>query len=104
MAKLNKKKEIETPVEKEVVNGFVMNEAERVAIESEEQKVKDEGANTKRLELATDVVSKQFNLDNDYRVTKFDDKGKVVNMTLEGDNFILNVTIKDSERHGMYVE
>ena len=101
MAKLNKKKEVEEiPVEETPY----MNEAEKMAIESEEQKTKDEGANTKRLELATDVVSKQFNLDNDYRVTKFDDKGKVVNMTLEGDDFILNVTIKNSDKHGMYVE
>lgn len=100
MAKLNKKKEAETPVEET----SYMNEAEKMAIESEEQKTKDEGANTKRLELATGVVSKQFNLDNDYRVTKFDDKGKVVNMTLEGDDFILNVTIKNSDKHGMYVE
>lgn len=100
MSKLNKKKEAETPVEET----SYMNEAEKMAIESEEQKTKDEGANTKRLELATGVVSKQFNLDNDYRVTKFDDKGKVVNMTLEGDDFILNVTIKNSDKHGMYVE
>ena len=57
-----------------------------------------------RLELATSLVSSQFNLDENYKVTKFDDKGKVVNMTLENSDFIISVTVKDSDRHGMYVE
>lgn len=107
MAKLLKNKVVEeTPVEvSEVVEETpsYMNEEEKEALEVAEQKNKDEGASTKRLELATGIVSSRFNLGDDYSVKKFDDKGKVVNMTLENDDFSINVTIKDSDRHGMYV-
>ena len=65
---------------------------------------RNEGADTQRLRLATNVVSSKFNLDSSYRVTKFDDKGKVVNLTLENENFTISVTIKDSERHEMIVD
>lgn len=88
----------------EEVNQEVMTQEEKEAIKKEEERVKEAGANTMRLELATSLVSKQFNLDENYKVTKFDDKGKVVNMTLENGDFIISVTVKDSDRHGMYVE
>ncbi len=113
MAKLSSKKKSapveEAQVEEAVVENAeekepVITQEEKEAIQKSEEKKKEEGANTKRLELATGVVSTQFNLGNDYKVTKFDDKGKVVNMTLENNNFVLSVQIKDSERHGMYVE
>lgn len=91
MAKLNKKK-----VE------------EAVAVEEKELEVVDtkveDNTSTKRLELAVGIVSRNFNLNSDYRVTKFNDKGKVVDITLEGDDFIISATIKDSDRQGMYVE
>ena len=96
MAKLGKKKTEEV---KEV-----MTTEEKEAIQKEEQRVMQDSANTKRLELATGIISRKFNLDSDFRVSKFDDKGKVVNLTLENSDFIINVTIKDSERHGMHVE
>ena len=107
MAKLKSKVVEETPVEvsevvEETQTPFYMNEEEKEALEVAEQKKKDEGASTKRLELATGIVSSRFNLGDDYSVKKFDDKGKVVNMTLENDDFSINVTIKDSDRHGMY--
>lgn len=88
----------------EEVNQEVMTQEEKEAITKEEERVKEAGANTMRLELATSLVSSQFNLDENYKVTKFDDKGKVVNMTLENSDFIISVTVKDSDRHGMYVE
>lgn len=90
----------ETVVEKEPA----MTEAEKEAIKNAEETAEQEGANTERLRLATNVVSGQFNLDPTYKVSKFDDKGKVVNLTLENHDFIISVTIKDSERHGMSVE
>ena len=88
----------------EEVNQEVMTQEEKEAIIKKEERVKEAGANTMRLELATSLVSSQFNLDENYKVTKFDDKGKVVNMTLENSDFIISVTVKDSDRHGMYVE
>ena len=81
-----------------------MTEDEKEAIQKSEEQKAEQSADTRRLQLATNVVSSQFNLDPSYDVKKFDDKGKVVNLTLESKEFILNVTIKDSERHGMHIE
>lgn len=92
---------VETPVTEEQ---GVMNEAEKEAVKEQENKVEETGANTERLQLATNLVSSKFNLDDSYRVAKFDDKGKVVNLTLENGEFIVAVTIKDSDRHGMIVD
>ena len=91
---------VETPQEETPV----ITEAEKEAIQNMVEKETEASADTRRLQLATNVVSKQFNLDPSYRVSKFDDKGKVVALTLENSNFIINVTIKDSDRHNMHIE
>lgn len=106
MAKLSSKKKADTTpaVEETKQEEPVMTEEEKEAIQKSEEKKKEQSADTRRLQLATNVVSNQFNLDPSYSVSKFDDKGKVVNLTLENSDFIINVTIKDSERHGMHVE
>lgn len=104
--KSKKKTEVEnTKQEKEVVMTPEEKEAiQKQEAEIKEAEIKEAGANTMRLDLATSVVSKQFSLDENYKVTKFDDKGKVVNMTLENEDFIVSVTIKDSGRHGMHTD
>lgn len=104
MAKLSSKKKSDTPVEEVVEETPVITEEEKEAIQKLEEKETEESADTRRLQLATNVVSKQFNLDPSYRVNKFDDKGKVVTLSLENSNFIINVTIKDSERHNMCID
>lgn len=106
MAKLSSKKKADTTpaVEETKQEEPVMTEEEKEAIQKSEEKKKEQSADTRRLQLATNVASSQFNLDPSYSVSKFDDKGKVVNLTLENSDFIINVTIKDSERHGMHVE
>ena len=106
MAKLSSKKKADTTpaVEETKQEEPVMTEEEKEAIQKSEEKKKEQSADTRRLQLATNVVSSQFNLDPSYSVSKFDYKGKVVNLTLENSDFIINVTIKDSERHGMHVE
>lgn len=113
VAKLSKKKEVnttpavdETQLEETVAEEKepAMTEEEKEAIQKAEEDKAKESADTKRLQLATNIVSDKFNLDPSYSVKKFDDKGKVVNLTLENSEFILNVTIKDSERHGMYID
>ena len=106
MAKLSSKKKADTTpaVEETKQEEPVMTEEEKEAIQKSEERKKEQSADTRRLQLATNVVSSQFNLDPSYSVSKFDDKGKVVNLTLENSDFIINVTIKDSERHGMHVE
>lgn len=58
---------------------------------------------TERLTLAVELVKRKFNLTGDYRVVKFNDKGKVVDISLDGPDFIVSVTIKNSEMHGMYI-
>lgn len=100
--KLGKKKPLEEVAQKEVTP-IITEEEKEVIQKAEEQKV-EESADTQRLQLATNLVSGKFNLDSSYSVKKFDDKGKVVNLTLENTEFIINVTIKDSDRHGMYIE
>ena len=106
MALKSKKKVADTPVVEENVTNVepVMTPEEKEAIQKAEEEKTKESADTQRLQLATNLVSGKFNLDPSYSVKKFDDKGKVVNLTLENGEFILNVTIKDSERHGMYIE
>ena len=108
MALKVKKAEVEAEVMEELQNtkenDEVLTEEEVEAIQSSEQNDTEESADTRRLQLATNVVSKQFNLDPSYSLSKFDDKGKVVKLTLENKEFIIDVTIKDSDRHGMYVE
>lgn len=96
MAKLTTKKE--------AVSEEVMTVEEKEAIEKQEEETVKESADTRRLQLATNVVSGEFNLDPSYTVTKFADKKKVVKLSLENSDFIIDVTIKDSERHGMFVE
>ena len=97
-----KKTEVEAVENTEENEVLTTDEVE--AIQSAEQNDTEESADTRRLQLATNVVSKQFNLDPSYSLSKFDDKGKVVKLTLENKEFIIDVTIKDSDRHGMYVE
>ena len=108
MAKLSSKKKSYTTLAVEETKQEdkepVMTKEEKDAIQKSEENKTEQSADTRRLQLATNVVSSQFNLDPSYSVSKFDDKGKVVNLTLENSDFIINVTIKDSERHGMHVE
>lgn len=103
---LKTKKKLEETVTEEVVQEKepAMTEEEKEAIQKAEEEETKESADTRRLQLATSVVSQQFNLDTTYSVSKFEDKGKVVNLTLANSDFILNVTIKDSERHGMHID
>ena len=107
MALKSKKKKEEIVDEKEErvipVDENPLTVLEKEAIQKDEEEKTKKSADTRRLQLATNVVSSQFNLDPSYTVSKFDDKGKVVNLTLENSNFIINVTIKDSDRHGMSI-
>ena len=80
------------------------NTKEEMEVIQKEDMETHDNTSTERLELAVGIVSRNFSLGSDYRVTKFNDKGKVVDITMENDNFIISATIKDSDRQGMYVE
>lgn len=69
--------------------------------ENEYTNVRD--LSTERLNLAVELVKRKFNITEDYRVVKFNDKGKVVDISLDGPDFIVAVTIKNSEMQGMYI-
>lgn len=103
--KKNKKADPTPTVEEKVVEKEpVVTQDEKEAIKKSEADKEAQGADTQRLRLATSLVSNKFNLDPSYKVCKFDDKGKVVGLTLENSEFVVNVTIKDSERQGMHTE
>lgn len=104
MALKSKKKQEEKEVLPNEVTQEMMTQNEKEAIQKAEEIQMKEGANTKRLQLATQVVSSHFDLNPTYSVNKFDDKGKVVSLTLENRDFIISVTIKDSDKYGMNVE
>lgn len=81
----------------------IMTPDEIEAIQEDEQNRFDNSASVQRLQLATRIVSEKFGLDDRYSVTKFNDKGKVVDLALENSEFIVSVTIKNSEAQGMTV-
>lgn len=80
-----------------------MNEPEVEAAKKADENAVNE-ATTKRLNLLLGIVSQKFNLGDDYHVCQFNDKGKVMNVTLENGDFQVSITVKDSERHGLIVE
>ena len=73
---LKKKKvdEATEVVEETVEETPVVTQEEKEAVEKQEAKQEEEGADTQRLRLATNLVSSKFNLDPTYRVCKFDDR------------------------------
>ena len=90
-------------VKKEEQFSQAMNEPEvQSAKKADEQAINE--ATVKRLNLLLGMVSTKFNLDDTYTVRQFNDKGKVMNITLENEDFAVAVTVKDSERHGLVVE
>ena len=72
--------------------------------EAEKEAEKEAGASTLKLERATALISGKFNLGDDFKVTNFNDKGKVLKLTLENKDFVLSVDIKDADRHGLILD
>ena len=79
-----------------------LNEDEILAQKKQEELKESEGADMKRMKQTTALLSSKFNLGNEYAVKNFDDKGKVIKETLEGKDFILTITVKDSEKHNIF--
>lgn len=92
----------ETPVAEEPKEEPKLNEDEILAQKKQEELKESEGANMQRMKQTTALLSDKFNLDNEYVVKNFDDKGKVIKETLEGKDFILTITVKDSEKHHIF--
>ena len=81
-----------------------MNEPEREAAKKADEKALSSGASSERLNRLLAVVSQKFGFDDTYAVCQFNDKGKVMSITLENSEFCVAVTVKDSEGYGLYVE
>lgn len=94
---------VETPeLEETPVEEPKLNEDEILAQKNQEELKEEEGADMRRMKQTTALLSSKFNLDKEYAVKNFDDKGKVIKETLEGKDFILTITVKDSEKHCIY--
>ena len=93
---------VETPEVEEVVEEPKLNEDEILAQKKQEELKEAEGADIQRMKQTTALLSSKFNLGNEYAVKNFDDKGKVIKETLEGKDFILTITVKDSEKHNIF--
>lgn len=76
--------------------------SEEVSSAKKEDKV--DSATTERLNLAVALVSRTFHLDDTFKVSQFNDKGKSITLTLDNGDFSLAVSIKDAQRQGLVVE
>lgn len=81
-----------------------LTKAESEAIIAQQEAEKEAGASTLKLERATALISGKFNLGDDFKVTNFNDKGKVLKLTLENKDFVLSVDIKYADRHGLILD
>lgn len=88
--------------EKEENPNITADEEETINTQQKEAE-KSVEASTEKLRRTTALLSKKFNLDDTYKVSSFDDKGKVVKETLESSEFIVTITVKDSARQGLAV-
>lgn len=81
-----------------------MNEPEVQSAKKADEQAVENGASSEKLNLLLGLVSSKFGLDDTYAVCKYTDKGKVMDISLENSEFVVSVTVKDSERHGLIVE
>lgn len=90
-------------IKKDNKNEFgAMNDLEIKSANKADKEVVDL-ATVDRLQLLRVLVSKKLNLNDEFSVCKFDDKGKVMDISLENEDFIISVRVKDSERHSLVV-
>ena len=82
-----------------------MNAEEREVLEEQASDIAEEESkvSTEKMQRAVDLVSRKFNLlGGDFVVTGFVDKGTKVAVSLANANFDIAITIKDSDRYGIF--
>lgn len=82
-----------------------MNAEEREVLEEQASDVAEEESkvSTEKMQRAVDLVSRKFNLlGGDFVVTGFVDKGTKVAVSLSNADFDIAITIKDSDRYGIF--
>lgn len=82
-----------------------MNAEEREVLEEQASEISEEESkvSTEKMQRAIDLVSRKFNLlGGDFVVTGFVDKGTKVAVSLANADFDIAITIKDSDRYGIF--
>lgn len=82
-----------------------MNAEEREVLEEQASDIAEEESkvSTEKMQRAIDLVSHKFNLlGGDFVVTGFVDKGTKVAVSLANADFDIAITIKDSDRYGIF--
>ena len=82
-----------------------MNAEEREVLEEQASDIAEEESkvSTEKMQRAIDLVSRKFNLlSGDFVVTGFVDKGTKVAVSLANADFDISITIKDSDRYGIF--
>ena len=82
-----------------------MNAEEREVLEEQASDIAEEESkvSTEKMQRAIDLVSRKFNLlGGDFVVTGFVDKGTKVAVSLANADFDIAITIKDSDRYGIF--
>ena len=82
-----------------------MNAEEREVLEEQVSDAAEEESkvSTEKMQRAVDLVSRKFNLlGGDFVVTGFVDKGTKVAVSLANADFDIAITIKDSDRYGIF--
>ena len=82
-----------------------MNAEERGVLEEQASDIAEEESkvSTEKMQRAIDLVSRKFNLlGGDFVVTGFVDKGTKVAVSLANADFDIAITIKDSDRYGIF--
>lgn len=97
-----------TPPQSEVAGTAVpeenkyLNGEEKEVLKSQND-TEEQGVSVEKMSRAVDLVSKKFNLtDKGFVVTGFGDKGSKVTVALANADFDITITIKDSEKYGIY--
>ena len=93
-----------TSVSSEEDNKY-MNAEEREVLEEQASDIAEEESkvSTEKMQRAIDLVSRKFNLlGGDFVVTGFVDKGTKVAVSLANADFDISITIKDSDRYGIF--
>ena len=94
-----------TSVPSEEDDNKYMNAEEREVLEEQASDIAEEESkvSTEKMQRAIDLVSRKFNLlGGDFVVTGFVDKGTKVAVSLANADFDIAVTIKDSDRYGIF--
>ena len=94
-----------TSVPSEEDDNKYMNAEEREVLEEQVSDIAEEESkvSTEKMQRAIDLVSRKFNLlGGDFVVTGFVDKGTKVAVSLANADFDIAITIKDSDRYGIF--